>query len=456
MTEPQPWTGVLGQDVRGVRIEYANLDGVHSGKLLAPGKFTGGVPDGWAFPDLAFGLSLGNDVQFGFDWGRWRGELPDVLLRPDLDTYLAPVGPDGIASVLCDFFEGDGTPLALCPRGTLRRMQTSLAAAGYAAKAACEVEATLFTESFEQARQQGFRELTPLGGSAGAMLVLAKSESYKRYMGDVTARLTLLGVPWEGWSDEAAVGQVEINLAPLPPLEAADAVLRVKQVMREVAAAHGHSVTFMPKWTSAAYGQGLHVNLSLYDGNFRNAFHQADSGGPLDWFVNGLLRTMRAATSFAMPLPTSYRRLAELEGPPTTITWGLDNKSCAVRVVRGTSKTSRIEYRLPGGDANPYLLLAVILAGGLWGLQQHEPAVPAVTGLAWMRPPGSMPMIPATIDAAASALEADVALRGQLGDELVDYWVGTRRWEWLAFHESGAALDAEVSQWELERYFELT
>jgi glutamine synthetase len=442
-----------------VRVEYVNLDGVHSGKLLSRAKFAAGLDGGWSFPDLAFGLCLGNTVQFGFDWGKWRGELPDVILRPDPDTYRPPVDEHGAGSVLCEFFDGEGVPLAVCPRGTLRRAQAALADRGLTAKVAFEIEATVFAEPLEAARAAGFRGLTPFGGSAGAMLVLAKSEAYKRYMDDVTARLDAYGVAWEGWSDEAAVGQIEVNLVPAEPLAAADAVLRVKQVMREVAAERGHSVTFMSKWSSAAYGQGLHVNLSISDADSRNLFHNdpLDGDAELGWFVNGLLATLPGATSFSMPLPTSFRRLAELEGPPTSVTWGVDNKSCAVRVVQGTPKSSRIEYRVPGGDSNPYLVLAAILAGGIWGLDQRvAPGGAPIHGLAWMRPPGTLPMLPTSIDAAADALAADPVLRAMLGDELIDYWIGTRRWEWLAFHESGAALDAEVSAWELARYFELT
>lgn len=168
--------------------------------------------------------------------------------------------------------------------------------------------------------------------------------------------------------------------------------------------------------------------------------------------VAGLLATMRGATSVMLPQITSYRRLVDLSGPPTTVTWGIANKTTAVRAVCGHPKYSRLEYRVPGADANLYLAVATILAGVIAGIDgKLEPADP-VTDMAWCAP--DIERLPDTITKAAAALESDLILREQLGDEFVDYWVGTRRWEWMQFHTTGGDPFAELSEWESSRYFE--
>ncbi|MGE0218158.1 glutamine synthetase family protein [Mycolicibacterium sp.] len=436
-----------------VLVEYLNLDGTHSSKVLAPVKFDKGVEKGWNWPDLAFGLSLGNDVQFGFDWGSWRGELPDVTLVPDLATlHHAQIGPP--ARVIGEFYDNDGTRLAVCPRGLLRTVLDRLRGHGFSASVAVELEVTLFQESYLEANRQGYSGLTPLGGTSGAMLVTSKSAEYLAFVHRLVERLDDLAVPWEAWSDEAAVGQLELNLLPAPALDAADHVMRAKQAVRDTAHELGHSATFMSKWNYAEYGQGAHVNLSLLDESGCNAF--SSGGAPtvaMRHAVAGLLHTLPGFSSLAMPLPNSYRRLAELEGPPTTVSWGLDNKSCAVRAVVSPGPAARLEHRLPGADSNPYLVLAGIIAGICVGLEKELTPAEPIVGLAWMRPDGHLVRLPHNILESAHALEHDADLREVLGGEFVDYWVGTRRWEWRAFGESGATA-TEVSAWETNRYFE--
>ncbi|WP_141564478.1 glutamine synthetase family protein [Mycolicibacterium palauense] len=434
-------------------MEYLNLDGTHSSKVLAPAKFVKGVECGWNWPDLAFGLSLGNDVQFGFDWGSWRGELPDVTLKPDMRTLRH--GQAGApARVIADFYDNDGFRLPVCPRGLLRSVVDRLGGHGFTALVAVELEVTLFQESYLEATRLGYTGLTPLGGTSGAMLVMSKSADYHAFVNRLIERLDDLAVPWEAWSDEAAVGQLEINLIPTPALDAADHVMRAKQAIRDTAHELGHSATFMSKWDYAEYGQGAHVNLSLLDESGDNVFSSDGAPTPaMRRAVAGLLRTLPGFSSLAMPLPNSYRRLAELEGPPTTVTWGVDNKSCALRAVVAPGGSARLEHRLPGADSNSYLVLAGILGGICVGVEKElEPPQP-VTGLAWMRPEGQLVRVPHNILEAAEAFEQDDMLRDVLGGQFVDYWVGTRRWEWRAFHESGATASS-ISKWETNRYFE--
>lgn len=454
-TDPQ----VLAErGVRAIQLEYLNLDGTHCGKVVPVAKYLTAVETGVPWPDLAFGLCLGNTVQFGFDWGTWRGELPDVVLVADADTFVWPGPGSDTARVLCRFRDNSGIPLVVCPRTQLIAAEDRLRRHGLFPYASFEIEATLFEEDYATAAASSLGDLTPLGGTSGAMLVLTKTPAYRAYMTELVDRMERQGIAWEAWSDEAAIGQVEINLKPLPALVAADQAARVKQTMREVAHDLGHSVTFMAKWNTAEYGQGAHVNVSLRDADGMNVMSGTQAQPVPDamrYAAGGLLATLPGFASLAMPFPSSYRRLAELEGPPTTVTWGLNNKSCAVRAVPSPGPAARLEHRLPGADAHPHLVMAGILAGIEAGLVDRiEPPAP-IEGLAWMRPDGALPTVPRSINRAANALAADPLLGAAFGKEFVDYWIGTRRWEWLAFHAAGAGRSTGVTDWEKTRYFEL-
>jgi glutamine synthetase len=438
-------------DIQIVRIEGTNLEGSFIGKNVSPQKFLSGLSGGFAFADVAFGLDMSNVPQFGFAMPSWRGDLKDIFWHADLDTLVewAP----GRASVIGDFKDAAGVSISACPRGALRRLTDHLAEQGLVGKVAVEIEATVFEESIQQARAQGYQNLTPLGGTAGSAYHLAKSQDWEDYMRTVVLRMASVGIPWEAYSDEAAPGQVEFNITPADPVTTSDHWARTRQIMREVAFEQDRAVTFMAKPTDG-YGQASHLNVSLLrDG--QNVFY--DELGPseeMSYFLGGLMATLAATTSFALPMITSYRRLVDLDGPPTTLTWGVANKSAAIRAVVGHPSYSRLEYRTPGADANVYLVLAAILAGGIAGLEGKIDPPEPFDDMAWCLPPG-MERIPASISLAADALEADELLGPVLGQELVDYWLGTRRWEWLQFHTAGGEPGPQLSSWESHRYFEL-
>lgn len=437
--------------ITSVEIQATNLDGTFVGKTLSRAKFLSGVEQGFAFADVVFGNDLGSVPILGMPFPSWRGELEDIFLRPDLSTMC--VWKPGKAAVIGDFWTKAGTPVSVCPRNLLRRIESDARQLGFTVNAAIEIEATVFEESIREARAEGYQNLTPLGGTSGSAYVLAKDADWRAYLERVEERLRAIGIDWEAWNDEAAAGQIEVNVAMGGAVAVADRWARCRQVMREVGHELGRTVTFMAKW-SDAWGQASHLNLSLetQDGN---AFYSPD--GPsavMSRFIGGLIPAMAGTTSIALPFITSYRRLVPAEGPPTTITWGISNKTTAVRAVVRHPKQSRIEYRVPGSDANMYLVNAAVLGAGLFGIRNElEPPDPC-TGMAWFRPDGEP--IPASISQATAALEADKILPEVLGREFVSYWTGTRRWEWMSFHTTGGGdPDCGITPWERSRYFEL-
>jgi len=441
--------------VRTVRLVAAMPDGRLIGKYLSGTHLVEMLPHRPNVSDIVFGLDRANGVEVT-RWEPWRGEMAELYLDPDLDTLMVDPRLDGMATVLCDFVLEDG-PIAECSRSQVKRLLGELSARGLHMKAGFEIEFTAFSQSIEQARRQGYRDLTPLGGDNASAYSVTKTRPVIDFMDAVTRRLERLGLHWESWLDEAGNGQFELNLEPDEALRTADNVTIAKMVLREVAEEQGLCVTFMAKWHADHFGGGLHFNHSLWRGE-ESAFHDPDepdarSAVYRNW-IGGVMATMRGAQLFSYPNVNSYRRVAELSGAPTTVTWGGDNKTTAMRAMSQSPASARAELRIPGADTNPYLVMAATLAGGIAGLDEQLEPPPPFDGMAWGLPPEDGLQLAHSITAAIDALAADTRLRNRLGDELVDHWIGHCRGEWLAFHTTGGNPDSPLCDWELNRYFE--
>jgi len=448
--DPAVWLEDHG--IRSVQVLATTLQGTTVGKRLAVDEFLATLPAGPGLPDTVLHQSVGGDYAWGWELGPWQGELRDVKAWPDLATLTAMPDQPGVASVLADLRDDEGQPLPVCPRTVLKTQLARLGELGYTVQVAFELEGTVFEESFAEARACAHRGLHPLGASTKRLCGGHPPRPYVEYADALTDELDRLGVGWTSWVNEGGLGQLEINFPPTEALLGADLLLRTRTAMRTVAESLGRSVSFMamPAPRSPA---GLHVHVSLWKDE-ENAFTTGGEPGSavLDAWVGGIVSTMPAATSLMLPNPNSYRRLTPGHGAPTAPLWGRDNKTVALRVLT-RSGAARLEHRLAGADANPYVVLAAVLAGGLAGMTAGTEPPPEFEGSAWGLPYGFEPHLPATIAEAARALEADEALRAQLGEQLVRYWVGSRRWEWYAFHTSGAD-PRSISDWELRRYFE--
>jgi len=440
-----------------VRTEGASLDGLVLGKHLNRDKFERSLPLGPAVSDLVFAWDIGGTPQLGW-WADFRQPaLGDVHQRPDLSTIVESPNRPGMADVLVDHTMIDGTPLPICPRLVLRGVVDQLAARGITALGAFELEFMLFRESYEDARRAHYHGLTPMGTPLPVGYTTHNAHYVAEFMDEVVRRIEGLGIPWEAWSDEAAPGQVELNFVPADALTAADRVFRAKQVVKEVAFDRGVSATFMAKPTGE-FGSGMHIHHSLRrDGEpmFFDAQSADHRSSDMRHWIGGLVATMPGAVSILAPTVNSYRRMVGFAAAPTTPTWGEENKSTALRVISRSEKLARIEHRVASADVNVYLALAVILAGGLAGLDGAIEPPAEHPGLAWGEPPG-FAQLPSSISRAADELERDKLLADTLGSTFVDYWLHGRRWEWLMFHTGGGdEIATSVTDWELNRYFEL-
>ncbi len=441
--------------VRTVRLMAAMTDGRLIGKYLSAAHLLEMLPQRPNVSDIVFGLDRANEVEVT-RWESWRGEMAELYLEPDMSTLMVDPRLDGMATVLCDFVLDDG-PIPQCSRGQVKRLLEELSSHGLWMKAGFEIEFTAFSEPIDVARRRGYRNLTPLGGDLASAYSVTKTRPVIDFMDAVTRRLEQLGLHWESWLDEAGNGQFELNLEPDEALRTADNVAIAKMVLKEVAEEQGRCVTFMAKWHADHFGGGLHFNHSLWRGD-ESVFHdpnEPDARSALyrHW-IGGVMATMREAQSFSYPNVNSYRRIVELAGAPTTVTWAGDNKTTAMRAMSQSPGSARAELRIPGADSNPYLVMAATLAGGLAGLDEELEPPPPFDGMAWALPPEDGLQLARSITAAADALSADDRLRRGLGDELVDHWVGHCRGEWLAFHTTGGDPESQLCDWELSRYFE--
>ncbi|WP_066917786.1 glutamine synthetase family protein, partial [Mycobacterium interjectum] len=348
--------------------------------------------------------------------------------------------------VIADLGWADGGEVAVAPRAILRRQLDRLGARGLLADVATELEFIVFDESYRQAWAVGYRGLTPASdyNIDYAMLASARMEPLLR---DIRLGMEGAGLRFEAVKGECNRGQQEIGFRYAEALVTCDNHAIYKNGAKEIADRHGKSLTFMAKYDEAE-GNSCHIHLSLRDRDGGAVFD--DDGGPhgmsatFGSFLAGLLATVRELTLFYAPNINSYKRFADGSFAPTAVAWGLDNRTCALRVV-GHGRNIRVECRVPGGDVNPYLAVAALIAGGLHGIERGLESPAPYVGNAYQAT--DLERLPATLAEAAAAFEASALAREAFGDDVVAHYLNNARVELAAFN-------AAVTDWERMRGFE--
>jgi len=387
----------------------------------------------------------------GFTLTSWERGYGDMQLRPDLATLrLIPWLPK-TALVFCDVYTEDEEPIEEAPRWILRRQVERAAKLGYTVKTAAELELYCFRESFEEARAKRYQNLTPVAGYLEDYHILqtTKEEPLIRAIRNGMERA---GVPVETSKGEWGCGQEEINLRYAEALEMADRATLYKHGCKEIAHLQGCSLTFMAKYAAGAAGSSFHLHSSLWDRAGRRALfaprgHRPGGGlgAPLfgQWLAGQLALASELAYFFA-PSVNSYKRYQAGSFAPTRVVAGRDNRTCGFRVC-GEGSGLRVENRIPGADANPYLAFAATIAAGLHGIQ-HRLAPPALyEGNAYEDP--ELPEVPKTLREAIATLERSEAARAAFGAHVLEHYLHAARLEHQAF-------DRAVTDWELVRNFE--
>jgi glutamine synthetase len=428
-----------------VVVAFTDMQGRLQGKRLHGAYFVDEVlGHGTEGCNYLLGVDVDMNTVPGYaitSWDRGYGDMEFVL---DLDTIrLLPHLP-ATAMVQCDLVWPDHRPVVQSPRAVLKAQVDRAAELGFVALAGTELEFIVFEDTYEAAHDLDYRGLTPANQYNVDYSILGTSR-IEPLLRDIRNTMYGAGTNVEGAKGECNFGQHEIGFLYDDVVVTADNHAVYKTVAKELASQHGKSITFMAKYNERE-GNSCHIHLSLRGADGSLVFWDGDQdrrSGLYDSFIAGVLATMADFTLLYAPNVNSYKRFAAGSFAPTAIAWGEDNRTCAVRLV-GRGPSARMENRVPGGDVNPYLALAAMLAGGLHGIESELELGAPLEGNAYV---SDAPQVPHTLRDARDAFAGSTVARKVFGDEVVDHYTNMADVELAAF---GAA----VTDWELRRGFE--
>ena len=395
----------------------------------------------------AYLLAVDTDMNTvdGYALTSWENGYGDFMLTPDMATMRVIPWQPGTVLVLADVAALDGTPIRPSPRQMLQAQLERAGSLGWTALAGTELEFVVFEGSYEQAWDRGYRNLTPANRYNADYSVLGTSR-IEPLLRDIRNSMAGAGLTVESAKGECNLGQHEIAFRYADALTTADQHSLYKTGAKEIAARHGNSLTFMAK-PNEREGNSCHIHLS-----FRTADGEPVMAGEGPYglspdgasLIAGLLAGLRELTLLLAPTINSYKRYAAGSFAPTTVAWGPDNRTCALRLV-GHGPSLRVECRVPGGDVNPYLALAGLIAAGLSGVANGLELAPPVTGNAYAS--SGLPRVPASLEEALALWVASPLAAEAFGKDVVDHYATMARVELEAYR-------AAVTDWELRRYFE--
>jgi glutamine synthetase len=436
-------TAIEGGEIDTVIVAFPDQQGRLLGKRLTGRHFLAHAADaGIEACDYLLTADVEMEPLPGYRLASWERGYGDLRVAPDWGTARRLPWLEGTALLLGDLYHQDGRPVEEAPRQVLRRQVTRAAGRGLTPVLASELECYLFHTSYAAAAAGHFRTLRPASAYLEDYHILqgTREEPLLRRLRNEMAGA---GVLMEGTKGEWGRGQTELNLAYTGALEAADRHVLLKHGAKELAGQLGMAVTFMAKPDAAGAGSSCHIHASLWDAaGEQNRF--AAEPALFERYLAGQLALARELALFYAPTVNSYKRYQSLSWAPTAITWGRDNRTCGFRAV-GHGPGRRVENRLPGADANPYLAYAATIAAGLYGIERALPLEPAFAGNAYLA--AGVPRVPTTLREAIATLEGSAAAREALTAGVVDHYLLSAR------HEA-AAFERAVTDWELARYFE--
>jgi glutamine synthetase len=424
-----------------VCVAFTDMQGRLMGKRLHAAFFLEEVGAGHPVEGCNYllGLDMEMDPQPGYAIASWERGYGDFALRPDLATLRRTPWLEATALVLADVTWNDGSPVAPSPRQVLRAQLERAASLGYEAMFGSELEFFLFRETYAEAHGKHYRDLTPSVPYILDYHLLATAYD-EPLMRQIRNAMQAAGLRVETSKGEAWPGQHEINFRYADALTAADNHAVYKNGAKEIAFMNGCSITFMAKPDHTSIGSSCHIHSSLWrDG--QSAF--AGETDAFRQFLAGQIACARELAIFFAPAINSYKRYAAGSWAPTTLAWGHDNRTCGFRVV-GDGPALRVETRIPGADANPYLAFAALVAAGLHGIEHGLELEPAFEGNAYE---SDVARFPSTLREATAALEEGSMARAAFGDEVVDHYLNYARTEQRLF-------DEVVTCYERERMFE--
>jgi glutamine synthetase len=418
------------------------------GKYISKDKFISSLKDGFAFCDVVLGWDSNDKLYDNITFTGWHTGYPDAEVR---------IIPSSCRSIP---FEGDmllfiaefsGKAEKICPRGILHNVINRAKNLGFDVSAAFEYEFFMFDETPESVREKGYKNLKTITPGSFGYSMLRNSVHSELYH-EILKFSEEMDFPIEGLHTETGPGVVEAALIYDFAGDAADKAALFRTFIKVWAQRNNMMATFMAKWSKDLPGQSGHIHISLSDSDGKSAFFDPRKEHNMSdiqrHFLAGQQRLMPEFLAMIAPTVNSYSRMVPGMWAPLDATWGVENRTTALRVIPGSAKSQRVEYRLGSADANPYLALAAALASGIYGIEQKLEPFPQVKGNAYEQTQPDEISLPCTLFEAAGRLRQSKAGRDLFGDEFVDHFAATREWEEREFRQ-------HVTDWELERYFEI-
>lgn len=436
-------------DIDTVIIAGVDMQGRLFGKRMSPRVFTSKLTEGLHVCTCVYAWDMsqsleGLHVDFAGSHTGWH----DFRLVPDLGTLRRAAWLEHTAICLADSVdEHTEQLLPIAPRSLLRAQVDALAESGWRPYTATELEFYLYRGSPSQLRAAGYRDMVPTT-EVHADYNIAEGNAMEPFFRSLRAALDDSGIPVDVAQVEYGLGQWEINLDHAEALEMADRHVLFKQAVKDHAARHGMTATFMPRPVTDDLGSSCHIHASLRGPNDEPVFHDPQAGrgvsDALRHAVGGLLDHAPELMLWYAPTINSYRRTGSQDFAGNGLTWGFDNRTTTTRVLTGAPEATRLEFRLAGADVNPYLALAGLLASIHDGMRSRTEPGPPHTGDAYAETASAMPR---TLAEAAEAFSRSAFAASAFGKDVVKHYHAVAEYEWAQFLHA-------VTDWERDRYFE--
>ena len=439
------------QNAEKVKLAIVDVDGILRGKVISIEKFKSIAEKGFGFCDVVFGWDASDVAYDNAQITGWHTGYPDTNAVVDINTFRQVPWENDLPFFLADFRDAKGNDLPACPRSLLKKIAQQAKDAGYIPFFSQEFEWFNFIDNTDELYANKFRDLKPMTNGMFGYSVLRASQN-SSFFHDLFDSLKKFGVPLEGIHTETGPGVYEAAILYSEILEAADRAVLFKSGTKEIAHRHGLIASFMAKWNENLPGCSGHVHQSLWSADGKhNLFYDKKSktnmSPLLESYIAGQLHCLPYILPMYAPTINSYKRLVEGAWAPTTLTWAIDNRTVALRVLPAGSSSARLETRVVGSDSNPYLAMAACLASGLYGIKNKlKLKIPATTGNGYADTTNGV--LPKNLWESTQAMKTSPLAEELFGKSFVEHFTGTREWEWRQFAKV-------VTDWELKRYLEI-
>lgn len=450
MTREEIIKTVKEHESKRVKFAVTDIDGILRGKSISKAKFFKSLEDEIGVCSVVFGWDANDVVYNNSEVTGWHTGYPDSMATIDLTTFRKVPWDHDIPFFLGDFHTSDDLA-DVCPRTLLKRISNQCKELGYQPKFSSEYEWFNFRETPQTLKEKGYQSPTPLTPGMFGYSML-RSSQHSDYFNDLFNQLHAFGIPLEGLHTETGDGVYEAAIEYTDILEAADQSVLFKTGVKEIAYRHEVIASFMAKWNIDLPGCSGHLHQSLWDEKGEKNLFFEPAGGKkvnklMEHYIAGQLHCLPYILPMYAPTVNSYKRFVSGSWASTSVSWGFENRTTSLRVIPAGKSSTRLETRVPGADINPYLAMAAALASGLYGIKNDLSLdIESTQGNEYEKKRNKP--LPKTLKEATDAMKSSSLSEELFGGTFSSHFIKTREWEWEQYSK-------QVTNWELQRYFEI-